>query len=63
MDRCNCWGTTKIVITIEHCPSASIEIAKELDRVINFTMKETELKRFGKATMGVASFTQAGEVQ
>jgi hypothetical protein len=61
MDRCKCWGTTRVVITIEHCPSAASEIAREIDRIIQFTMKETDLRRFGKANMGVAQFTPTNE--
>lgn len=59
MDRCKCWGTTKVVISIEHCPSEAGEIAKELDRVIHFTMKETGLNRFGKAGISTMQFTPA----
>lgn len=52
MDRCKCWQTTQIVIYIEHCPSAAQEIAKEIDRVIQFTMKGTDITRLGKANVG-----------
>ena len=59
MDRCKCWGTTTVTIQIEHCPSASGEIATELDRIIQFAMKETKLQRFGKAGMRPSQFTPA----
>jgi hypothetical protein len=52
VDRCKCWITTSVTIEIEHCPSSSIAIAKEIDRIIQFTMKETKLPQFGKTTVG-----------
>jgi hypothetical protein len=59
MDRCKCWGTTTVTITIEHCPSATTEIAKEIDKIILFAMKETSLNRFGKATSKPSQFVPA----
>jgi hypothetical protein len=59
MDRCKCWGTTTVTITIEHCPSATSAIAKEIDKVTHFTMKQIDLNRFGKANVGLAQFTPA----
>lgn len=54
MDRSKCWVTTQISVFIEHCPSASGEIAKEADKIINFAMKGTDLTRFGKARVSVS---------
>lgn len=51
MDQCKCWKITKLTISIAHCPSEELELRKEIDRMINFTMKETSIKRFGKVTM------------
>jgi hypothetical protein len=59
MDRCRCWQTTQVTIYIEHCPSASGEIAKEVDRIVQFAMKETNLNRFGKAGMRPSQFVPA----
>jgi hypothetical protein len=53
VDRCKCWKKTQITISIEHCPSEAMELRKEIDRVIHYTMKETNLKRFGTVTMGM----------
>lgn len=52
MDRCKCWQTTQVTIFIEHCPSSTQEIAKEIDKVTEFAMKSTALNRFGKAHFG-----------
>lgn len=52
MDRCKCWVRTSVTVYIEHCPSESGEIAKEVDRIAHFAMKETGLTRFGKAHVG-----------
>lgn len=48
MDRCACWKTTQVSVYIEHCPSAEKEIAKEIDRIIQYAMKGTDLSRLGK---------------
>lgn len=61
MDRSKCWVTTQISVFIEHCPSASVEIAKETDRIINFAMKGTDLVRFGKAHVQVSKSVSANE--
>lgn len=52
MDRCKCWVNTQVTIYIQHCPSETAEIAKEVDRISQFAMTQTSLNRFGKARIG-----------
>lgn len=59
MDRSKCWVTTQVSIIVEHCPSNGGEIGKEVDRIINFAMKGTDLTRFGKAHVQVSHSTPA----
>lgn len=57
MDRSKCWVQTVVTVVIEHCPSVTGEIAKETDRIINYTMKGTDLTRFGKTHVQVSHNT------
>ena len=62
MDRCKCWKQTKVVITIEHCPSETNEIVKELDKVTLFAMERTDIERFGKTRISAITTTDSPAV-
>jgi hypothetical protein len=48
MDSCPCWGKTKIIVELEHCPSLNGLLRTEVDKLINFTNQQTDFHRLGK---------------
>lgn len=56
MDRCKCWGRTRIVLEIEHCPSLASIVRAETDKMVQFAMDNTHLSKFGKPRFSLAEF-------
>lgn len=57
MDRCKCWGKTRITLEIEHCPSLKQIIASETDKMVQYALNHTDLSKFGKPHFSLAEFT------
>lgn len=58
MDRCKCWGITRIVLEIEHCPSLTGAVRSETDKMVQFALSRTDLSKFGKPHFSLAEFTK-----
>ena len=56
MDRCKCWGQTRVILTIEHCPSLANLVRVECDKMVRFALDQTLLSQFGKPHFSCAEF-------
>lgn len=57
INRCTCWGVTRIVLEVKHCPSTAAIVRAECDKMVQYAMDHTDLSRFGKIHFSLAEFT------
>jgi hypothetical protein len=55
-DRCKCWGQTRVLLTIQHCPSLTGLVREECDKMTRFTLDHTLLSQFGKPHFSCVEF-------
>ena len=61
MNRCQCWGRTRIILDIEHCPSLAGLIQAECDKMVKFALDQTLLSQFGKPRFSLAEFVKGAQ--